>query len=131
MLTLVSPMTASMVDNTLLERVKAQLVLEKARLESELEEFTKQHRGQFETDFPQLGNKEDENAAEVALFSDNLSLEQTLESALRDVKRALERLDEKTYGICAYCQKPIDPRRLLARPTSRTCIDCKEKISSR
>ncbi len=125
-------MTTHVIDQSLLERVKVQLVEEKARLESELEEFAKKHRGgDSQSDFPQLGNKEDENAAEVALFSDNLSLEQTLESALRDVKRALQRFDEKSYGICIYCNKPIDPRRLLARPTSRACIDCKEKVSSR
>ncbi len=125
-------MSAQAIDQTLLERVKAQLLEEKVRLEGELEEFAKKHRGgDYQADFPQLGNKEDENAAEVALFSDNLSLEQTLESALRDVKRALKRLEEKTYGICIYCNQPIDPRRLLARPTSRTCINCKEKISSR
>ena len=120
------------IDQTLLARAQQQLLEEKTRLEGELEEFARAHRGEgYQTDFPQLGNKEDENAAEVALFSDNLSLEQTLEAALRDVKRALKRIDENAYGVCIYCNQPIDPRRLLARPTSRTCINCKEKISAR
>lgn len=119
------------VDQTLLERIKAQLLEERKRLEGELEEFTKKYHGDYQADFPQLGNKEDENAAEVALFSDNLSLEQTLEAALRDVKKAIVRIEEKTYGVCAYCHKPIDPRRLMARPTSRTCINCKERVTSR
>lgn len=119
-------------DGTLLEKIKAQLLEERKRLEGELAEFAKKHRGgDYQADFPQLGNKEDENAAEVALFSDNLSLEQTLEAALRDVKKALQRIEEQTYGVCAYCKKPIDPRRLIARPTSRTCINCKERITSR
>jgi DnaK suppressor protein len=119
-------------DQTLIEQVKAQLLKEKERLEGELADIAGKHRGgDYQADFPQLGNKEDENAAEVALFSDNLSLEQTLESALRDVKRALKRIEEQTYGICIYCGKPIDQRRLLARPTSRTCIHCKERVSSR
>ena len=119
-------------DQTLVNKIKAQLLEERKRLEAELEEFAKKHRGgDYQADFPQLGNKDDENAAEVALFSDNLSLEQTLDAALRDVKKALLRIEENTYGICAYCKKPIDPRRLIARPTSRTCINCKERVTSR
>ena len=119
------------IDQMLLERIKAQLLDERKRLEGELEEFTKKHHGDYQADFPQLGNKEDENAPEDALFSVNLSLEQTLDPALRDVKKALARIEENTYGVCAYCKKPIDPRRLMARPTSRTCINCKERVSSR
>jgi RNA polymerase-binding transcription factor DksA len=29
-------------------------------------------------------------------------------------------------GICAACEQPIEPERLLANPTARLCHDCAE-----
>ena len=45
-----------------------------------------------------------------------------LESRLERVDRALEKLDEGTYGICDVCGEQIDPRRLRAAPESSTCV---------
>ncbi len=81
----------------------------------------------FDAEFPNYGDKEDENAAEVATFTDNLAVEQTLEDTLEDVKAALERIAKGTYGFCRYCNKEIDTRRLQARPESSSCVDCKKK----
>lgn len=113
------------------QKMKDHLESEKARLESELSAFA--HRsggeGDFETNFPNIGDKEDENAAEVAEFSNNLSLEDELEKALRDVTNALESLEDGTYGVCKYCSQDIDERRLVARPTSSSCIQCKKTLT--
>ena len=120
-------------DQEFLDKVKKQLLAEKTRLEEELSRFA--HRNpkatstDFETDFEDIGNKEDENAAEVARFSDNLSLENTLEKALRDVEGALKRLEEGTYGICKYCKAEIGEQRLIARTTSSACIQCKKTLT--
>lgn len=43
---------------------------------------------------------------------------------LREIDAALRRIDEGSYGDCALCQEPINPRRLDADPTARLCIDC-------
>lgn len=108
-----------------------QLLQEKrAKIEAELKSFT--HRkerkaARFQADFPDYGDKEDENASEVQTFSDNLALEATLEGTLEDVDRALGRMDQGTYGRCKYCGKPIDQRRLSARPESGSCVSCKEE----
>ena len=47
-----------------------------------------------------------------------------LESRLERVDRALEKIDDGTYGACDACGKPIDPRRLRAAPESTVCVDC-------
>ncbi|MGQ9508171.1 MAG: RNA polymerase-binding protein DksA [Thermodesulfobacteriota bacterium] len=41
------------------------------------------------------------------------------------VKEALERIDNGTFGICEACGKTISERRLMARPVTTLCIDCK------
>lgn len=43
---------------------------------------------------------------------------------LDDIRRALERLDAGTYGVCERCSADIAEARLEARPVVRTCIDC-------
>jgi DnaK suppressor protein len=120
-------------NKTTYEELKKILQDEKERLEKELKSFAhrnpKSTNADFETDFPNLGDKEDENASEVAQYSDNLSLENELEKELRDVDSALKLMDDDVYGQCKYCKQDIDERRLRARPTSSSCIQCKKTLT--
>ncbi len=43
---------------------------------------------------------------------------------LAEVDEAVTRLNAGNYGRCEHCGGPIDPRRLAARPTARSCIAC-------
>ena len=40
------------------------------------------------------------------------------------IRTAIKRLDNGTYEECSKCGKPIDPRRLVALPTTATCLRC-------
>ncbi|MFH1430316.1 MAG: TraR/DksA C4-type zinc finger protein [Candidatus Uhrbacteria bacterium] len=88
----------------------------KEQLEKELERYGK---------FEDFGHSDDENAAEVAMYSDGLSLQNTLAKALRDVNNSISRIEAGAYGSCRYCGEPIPEKRLLARPTSSACVKCK------
>lgn len=115
-----------------LKETEEKLKEEEGRLTRELAQISTKNphnKEDYDATFPNMGDKEDENAAEVATYSDNLTLERELESALRDVKSALDRLAKGTYGICKYCKKPIDERRLKARATSSACIECKKLLT--
>jgi len=120
-------------DKQLLQELKSSLEGEKVKLEQELGAFA--HRNpksttvDFDANFPNLGDKEDENAAEVAAYSDNLSLESELEKQLRDVVSSLKQMENGTYGTCKYCQQEISEARLKARPTSSSCIECKKTLT--
>jgi len=81
----------------------------------------------YDAKFVNLGDKEDENAAEVALFEENLSLEKTLEVSLYNVNKALKKIEEGSYGICEKCGSPINPERLKAFPSATSCMECKRK----
>jgi RNA polymerase-binding transcription factor DksA len=43
---------------------------------------------------------------------------------VEELQSALDRVLEGGYGRCESCGEPIDPVRLEARPTARTCIPC-------
>jgi DnaK suppressor protein len=45
---------------------------------------------------------------------------------LRELKDALERIENGTYGICMECEEDIPVRRLMAQPTTRLCVGCQE-----
>ena len=113
--------------------MKDQLEAEKARLTAELENFAKEDKrrnGDLETDFQNIGDKEDESAEEVATQSINTSLEDTLEDTLRDIEKALDRIKKDNYGTCKYCNKEIDEKRLRARPSSSSCVECKKSFTN-
>jgi DnaK suppressor protein len=46
------------------------------------------------------------------------------ESNLSKLKRALERLDEDDFGICASCGGEIPAGRIMAVPEARVCVPC-------
>ena len=81
----------------------------------------------YDAKFVDYGDKDDENAAEVAMFEKNLSMEKTLEISLFNVNKALKKIDEGNYGICEKCERPINPERLNAFPSATACMKCKEK----
>lgn len=44
------------------------------------------------------------------------------------IREALERIDAGTYGICEICGGPISEKRLIARPVTTMCIECKSRM---
>lgn len=44
---------------------------------------------------------------------------------LKKIDEALDRLKNKTYGICERCEEEIPYQRLKARPVTTLCIACK------
>ncbi|NIP32833.1 hypothetical protein GWN26_09000 [Candidatus Saccharibacteria bacterium] len=119
-------------EQAILDKIKEKLLNDKERLEADLKQFTTKNKNNpddYDANFPNLGDKEDENANEVAQYSDNLTLERTLEKQLRDVNNALQRIDDGKYGVCKYCKKEISVERLEARPTSSACVECKKVLT--
>lgn len=119
-------------DQQKLEQFKNLLTKEKNQLEEQLKQFTKpdpRAENDYDARFPEHGDKEDENAAEIADYTVNLPLERALEKQLQDVDAALKRIDEGKYGLCKYCHQSIEEKRLEARPTSSACISCKKQLT--
>ena len=48
-------------------------------------------------------------------------------SLLRDLRSAMDRLSDGTYGLCVDCEEPIPPRRLAAVPWAARCLSCQEE----
>ena len=65
----------------------------------------------------------------------SLEADRNFELRIRDRERkliakmqeAIRRIDDGTFGICDSCGGPISEKRLMARPVTTQCIDCKTK----
>jgi DnaK suppressor protein len=51
--------------------------------------------------------------------------------ALRQIRRALFRIGNGTYGVCLHCEDDISPKRIAAVPWAAFCIKCQEQIDLR
>lgn len=54
---------------------------------------------------------------------------QTEDEMLRSIQKALQRIDEGTYGTCEDCGKPIARARLDAIPYAVRCVECEQKAT--
>lgn len=43
------------------------------------------------------------------------------------IEEALKRIEDKTFGTCVKCEKPIAKQRLSAMPWAALCLDCQSK----
>ena len=64
--------------------------------------------------------------AAVILENDEIlqAVEETARGELRQIERALERLEAGTYGVCDECGKRIEEERLRAVSYAVHCRDC-------
>jgi DnaK suppressor protein len=46
---------------------------------------------------------------------------------IKKIKKALDRIENDTFGICEKCGEDITLKRLKARPVTTQCIECKTK----
>jgi RNA polymerase-binding protein DksA len=70
------------------------------------------------------GTKTFEREHEMSLAANSRDL-------LSQVERALQRLDDGTYGVCESCGNPIGKARLQAFPRATLCVSCKQREERR
>lgn len=63
-------------------------------------------------------------AAARELSTRNLERESTI---LREVRAALHRIADGSYGVCLHCEEEISQKRLTAMPWATLCIACQEQ----
>lgn len=114
-----------------IKELKQKLETKKGKLENQLESFAKRGdklKDDWETRFPEFnGGQLEEAADEVEEYSTMLPIEHALESMLRDINLALEKIEKGKYGICEKCGKKIAKERLMISLEARLCIKCEKK----
>jgi len=89
---------------------------------AELERFNRNREGiTIERSADQL--EEIQAASQRALAVSNLDREY---AELRNVRAAIRRIEEGSFGTCQECDEDIHPKRLAAVPWATFCIRCQE-----
>ena len=107
---------------------KKALLEEKKRLEGELETIAEKNPDQpkdWSTTYPDMNvmrAAKEEIADQEEEYENRASLELELESRLKDINEAMEKMKAGKYGICAVGGEPIDEARLRANTAALTCI---------
>jgi DnaK suppressor protein len=57
----------------------------------------------------------------------DVSIAQRVEAEITDVDRALQRIDQGTYGTCEACGRKIDQARLQVLPATRFCVEDQQR----
>ena len=107
-----------------LEELRGALEAEKDAVNEELASYGKKTDKGWEGSSESEGEEADpidaaDNIEELAV---NIPLVAELEKRNKDIKEALEKMDEGTYGMCETCGVEIPFDRLEADAAARTCI---------
>jgi len=111
--------------STDLAEIKNELLDKKHDLEQEL---TRLYQEKFSDDQVQ-------DPADQALSSTMESLRSTMQDTrleeYRRLNRALEKIEDGTYGICVDCEGPISEKRLKSFPNAERCLVCQEEYEEK
>ncbi len=106
---------------------KEQLNKWKALLEKERDEMTTRiSELKKSSDFGDDIDGLDEEADETEEFVREKGLEDAFDNKLQRIVRALELIEDGSYGICIECGKEIEPEIFDISPESQFCKNCKK-----
>ena len=122
-----------MMDETTRARLRVQLEEELARLEADLAELDTGDRDSLSEASGENAYRDHMADQGTATFARELDMtfEENERGELEDVRAAIKRLDEGTYGTCERCGCDIPINRLEAVPAANMCIQCKEVEETR
>jgi RNA polymerase-binding transcription factor DksA len=109
-----------------IKHFQKKLLEEKALIENDLAKVARQNPDNPE-DWEAVPAEHDavyeENTAGDSIdeYEKRNAVVNTLEPKLREVKSALDRISNSTYGVCSVCGKEIEQDRLEANPSASTC----------
>lgn len=109
-------------------QLRARLEAELERLEGEVNELDREERETL-SEASGENNYRDHMADQgSATFERELdmTLEENVRDQLKEVHRALIRMDAGDYGVCEVCRDEIPSDRLEVMPTAVLCRACKE-----
>ena len=113
-----------------MQMTEVRILLEGRRrqLAAELAELTKPPEAGSNLSF---GKRIGEGTTEAVERISSTAAARSIAAALAEVDRALEKVEEGTYGFCDECEQSISPERLEAMPAATMCVTCSARRSSR
>lgn len=101
----------------------------RTRLEADLQRLGDHAQSALEftmdRDRDRIGRDSMDESSEEEMYSTQLRLHDRETFLLAKIREALTRLEAGEIDECEECSEPIGFKRLMARPVTTLCIDCK------
>jgi len=75
----------------------------------------------------QFGKRAGDHTSDAVLQMTRTMTAGELYQVATEIARALEKLDDGTYGTCDVCRRPIAPERLEALAWATRCVSCQAR----
>jgi len=98
-------------------------------LESKLADLLKLSGGREELEIQQMADPLDQ----VRQSTDRDMAVETLNQqahSIQEIRAALARIEDGSYGLCERCEEPIPAKRLDALPYARMCVHCQSAVEA-
>lgn len=109
------------------ETLKQQLLQERERLQREIAQLDAELSESLEDSSEE--SPYDQHMAETAGITldreIDLTLEENARASIAQIDRALQKLENGSYGLCDKCGQPIGEARLRIAPFATLCVECK------
>jgi DnaK suppressor protein len=101
----------------------------RGRLEAELSRLAEHAHNAVEfsmdRDRDRIGRDSMDESTEEEIYSTQLRLHDRETFLLGKIREALKRLEDGSIDECEECSEPIGFKRLMARPVTTLCFECK------
>ena len=114
-----------------LKKLRQQLEAEIAGLVADIREAESAIAERLGDAVGDAGDDQADAGAKTFQREHELALTQNARELLELSERALARMDEGTFGVCASCGQAIGKARLLAFPGATLCVTCKQREERR
>jgi RNA polymerase-binding protein DksA len=104
-----------------LEEERQRLLTARSDLESEI--VQESAGGEDGAELSSVDQHPADQATETFEKEKDISILESTDEQLDDIKRAFARIEAGSYGSCEVCGRPIGDERLRAKPSARLCID--------
>lgn len=110
-----------------LNYIKKYLLREQKEVEKNLQEVTEDDPAKA----PALAESSEPGTDSYIADAHNkiLIFQTNLRQISQNIKKALYKMKNGTYGKCEKCDLRIEPGRLLAMPTANYCLSCSKKTT--
>ena len=116
---------------TELKSIRSELAKDLIRLKKELEEVESEMDALIEASGVGAGDDQADAGAKTFEREHEMSLVYNARDMVLQTERALDRIDNKTYGRCEDCGHSIGKARLQVFPRATLCMLCKQKEERR
>lgn len=117
------------------EKFRKQLLEERERLVEQAKHFQRRASAEDQSDesseLADYDNHPADAATETFEREKDLAIDQNTTQLIENIDRAIEKIDNGTYGICDRCGNVISKARLEALPYAAFCIECQDIVDGR